>query len=294
MADTTFTNGVTLTDAAWFQDLNDLFYTRLGSAATKVGIFDAVSVHGADIASAATLNLDAATGDLVDVTGTTSITAITLTEGRSRSVRFTGALTLTNGASLVLPSGANITTAAGDFAIFRGYATGVVRCAAYTKASGASVVVSDSIVQVVEATPVTSVVTCTTAIPSDDTIPQNTEGDQVITVTITPTSSTNRLRIEFDCGLIGGTGSSGSVVCALFQDTTANALAVYASGYTSTAPLRNARMSYEMAAGTTGATTFKVRCGSSGVTLYVNGDAGGSRLFGGVSAARLRVTEIKV
>lgn len=30
MADTTFTNGVTLTDAGWFNDINDLFYTYLG------------------------------------------------------------------------------------------------------------------------------------------------------------------------------------------------------------------------------------------------------------------------
>lgn len=93
---------------------------------------------GADIASSSTLNLDTATGDLVDVTGTTSITAITLAEGVEKTVRFTGALTLTNGASLVLPGSANITTAAGDFATFRGYASSVVRCVRYSAlASGA-------------------------------------------------------------------------------------------------------------------------------------------------------------
>lgn len=83
--------------------------------------------HGADIASASTINLDTATGDCVDVTGTTGITAVTLSEGREVTVRFTGALTLTHGASLVLPGAANITTVAGDYAIFRGYASGVVR-----------------------------------------------------------------------------------------------------------------------------------------------------------------------
>lgn len=86
---------------------------------------------GSDVASAGTLNLDTATGDLVDVTGTTSITAITLAEGKSATVRFTGSLTLTHGASLVLPGGKNITTVAGDIATFRGYAAGVVRCSAY-------------------------------------------------------------------------------------------------------------------------------------------------------------------
>ena len=99
-----------------------------------------LNVKGADIASAATINLTTATGDVVDVTGTTAITAITLAEGEQRTVRFTGILTLTNGASLVLPGGANITTAAGDFAVFRGYAAGVVRCVSYAKVSGAPVV----------------------------------------------------------------------------------------------------------------------------------------------------------
>lgn len=101
--------------------------------------------RGADIASASTINLTTATGDIVDVTGTTAVTAITLADGEQRTVRFTGALVLTHGASLALPGGANITTAAGDFAVFRGYAGSVVRCVAYTKASGLPVVVPASI-----------------------------------------------------------------------------------------------------------------------------------------------------
>mgnify|MGYP001559098225 CR=1 FL=1 len=91
--------------------------------------------QGSDIASAATLNLDTATGNLVDVTGTVTITAVTLSQGRERTVRFTGILTLTHGASLVLPGAASITTAAGDFAVFRGYASGVVRCVVYVPAA---------------------------------------------------------------------------------------------------------------------------------------------------------------
>jgi hypothetical protein len=96
--------------------------------------------HGADVTATATINLDTTTGDLIDVTGTDAVTAITLAEGRTRTIRFTGILTLTNGASLVLPGGANITTAAGDFAIFRGYAAGVVRCVSYSRLSGQSVI----------------------------------------------------------------------------------------------------------------------------------------------------------
>jgi hypothetical protein len=99
---------------------------------TAYAALDALSIHGADIASAGTINLTTATGHLVDVTGTTTITAITLAEGAQRIVRFTGALTLTHGGSLVLPGGVNITTVAGDMAIFVGYAGGVVRCVSYS------------------------------------------------------------------------------------------------------------------------------------------------------------------
>ncbi len=106
---------------------------NLSDVANAARAYDNLSKHGADIPSAATLNLETATGNLVDVTGTTTITAITLSEGHERTVRFTGALTLTNGASLVLPGGANITTAAGDVAVFRGYAGGVVRCVGYLR-----------------------------------------------------------------------------------------------------------------------------------------------------------------
>ncbi len=96
--------------------------------------------HNADIPSATTLDLSAAAGELVDVTGTTAITAITLADGNVCTVRFTGALTLTNGASLVLPGATDILTVAGDFAIFRGYAAGVVRCVAYQRNDGKALV----------------------------------------------------------------------------------------------------------------------------------------------------------
>ncbi len=112
---------------------------NLADVSNKKTAKDNISIHGSNVASASTIDLEAATGDLVDVTGTTAITAITLNDGHERTVRFTGILTLTNGASLVLPGGANITTAAGDFAIFRGYAAGVVRCVSYHPISGPTI-----------------------------------------------------------------------------------------------------------------------------------------------------------
>lgn len=104
-------------------------YMRASGA--ELSTFDSLVAHGADIASASTINLNSATGAYVDVTGTTTITAITLSDGNIRWVRFTGALTLTHGSSLVLPGAANITTVAGDWALFAGFGSGVVRCIGY-------------------------------------------------------------------------------------------------------------------------------------------------------------------
>lgn len=97
-------------------------------------------LKGSAIASAATLNLSAATGNFVHVTGTNAITAITLYPGAERTVIFDGALTLTSGANLKLPGNANITTAAGDRAIFRGDSSGVVYCISYVHADGTTVI----------------------------------------------------------------------------------------------------------------------------------------------------------
>lgn len=91
---------------------------------------------GADVASASTLTLGD-DGNYFDITGTTTITAIA-TKGAGTVVKlhFDASLTLTHHATdLVLPGGANITTAAGDEAEFVEYATGDWRCTNYQKAS---------------------------------------------------------------------------------------------------------------------------------------------------------------
>lgn len=89
------------------------------------------------VASATTIVLNSTTTNYFNITGTTTITGITLDEGVEVTAKFAGALTLTNGANLINISGANITTAAGDIAVFRGEAAGVVRMIDYVRASGA-------------------------------------------------------------------------------------------------------------------------------------------------------------
>lgn len=93
--------------------------------------------QGADIASAATTNIGAATGNYVNVTGTTTITGLgTVQAGTERTVTFVGILTLThNATSLILPGAANIITAAGDVAQFVSLGSGNWKMTGYQRAS---------------------------------------------------------------------------------------------------------------------------------------------------------------
>ena len=98
---------------------------------------------GSDIASAGTLNLNNCSGDVCDVTGTATVTSVTLAPGRQRVVRFTGIATLSGSSTFILPLAANIiTTAAGDYAVFRGYNSSVVRVEDYQKKDGTAVYVA--------------------------------------------------------------------------------------------------------------------------------------------------------
>lgn len=99
------------------------------------------NAYGTTIASASSIDLGKATGDTVDVSGTTTITALgTATAGIRKDVRFTGAVQLThNGTSLILPGAANITTVANDTAEFVSLGSGNWRCTRYTRMSSAPI-----------------------------------------------------------------------------------------------------------------------------------------------------------
>lgn len=97
---------------------------------------------GADIASASTVDLDAATGNLVHITGTTQITGMTLAAGRSRTVVFDAATPLKHSSALILPGAADMTATAGDSAVFLGEGSGVTRCVAYMRADGTTAVIT--------------------------------------------------------------------------------------------------------------------------------------------------------
>jgi len=142
----------------------------------------------------------------------------------------------------------------------------------------------NTLVQFKYATSTTALDSAST-IPYDDTIPQKTEGFEVITVSITPQKTTNLLKIDFYT-TFDVADVSGNIIstAALFQDDTADALA--ATSNSDTAAFSSyASLVYIMAAGTTSSTTFKIRMGKA------LGNTKTNNLYGGVSTSILRVWE---
>jgi hypothetical protein len=148
-------------------------------------------------------------------------------------------------------------------------------------------------VQQVVSTITGAVATGTTVIPFDDTIPQNTEGDQYMTLAITPKSATSKLVINVVwCG--SHNGGATTLIVALFQDSTANALAVTDNTIGNTNYLTTIPLNYTMTSGTTSATTFKVRVGGNAAGTTTFNGQNGARSFGGVMASSIVITEIGV
>ena len=149
-----------------------------------------------------------------------------------------------------------------------------------------------SVVQVVN-TQTGAYATGSTAIPYDDTIPQNTEGDEYMTLAVTPTSASNKLKITVVVNGAETTNSADAFTVALFQDATAGALAAAAGTNAGILRPYTTTFAHYMTAGTTSATTFKVRAGNNVATPFdFNGY--GARLYGGVCASSITIEEIKV
>lgn len=143
--------------------------------------------------------------------------------------------------------------------------------------------------QIVSATNTSTIDISSSVIPYDNTAPQNTEGTEILTVTITPKSASSKLLIQFSGGFTQ-LNDGRLVTYALFQDSGASAIAVSAVGSGGNATVAIPPLTYVMTSGTTSATTFKVRAGvsSSVGSALING----SGYYNGLMAQTLVVTEI--
>lgn len=249
-------------------------YLSLNSGATEieystvVGTLDGVTISGGDALKTLRVNsgetgfeVGVALGDLAEL-------------DTINNANWSGTdLGISNG-------GTGASTAAGARTALDVYSTAEV---------DAAVAAASTIIQVVN-TQTGATATGTTTIPNDDTIPQITEGDEYFTLAITPTSATNKLIIEVNA-IFSNTGSS-DLIMALFQDATANALAATSHNIGST-QMGNFTIRHIMTAGTTSATTFRIRAGSSGAgTTRLNGS--GTRKFGGIANSSIVITEVAV
>jgi hypothetical protein len=264
--------------------------TAKGSTSDSVA---ALWEQGADVASAGTTSLGE--GGYFNITGTTTITDIdfgTDKAGRKAWVKFAGILTLThNSSTLILPTGANIATAAGDTACFVSEGSDVVRCVAYTRASGAALASSGSSGPPNHAFTNTLVNSSTSAvIPFDSTIPQVGEGTEILSVVLTPTSSSAKVRVE--AILTIGTSAGCWIIAAMFVNGGANAVDVSVTYMGTAGGGVTFGLAYEYTPGTTSAQTFSVRLGkdSGGATLTPN--SFGGQTFGGVAKSSLAATEV--
>ena len=148
------------------------------------------------------------------------------------------------------------------------------------------------IAQVVQAQS-TSVNTTTDQITHDNSIPQNNEGEEMLTLAITPTNASSTLFIFVDF-VIGTAGSGVGSIIALFKDSTANAIE---SKIVNTGQVNNiqadAKFIHKISAGSTSAQTFKVRIGCAGSgTISMNSYNASDTTLGGTMKSSIVIMEV--
>lgn len=137
--------------------------------------------------------------------------------------------------------------------------------------------------------------TGTTTVPLDNTIPQSSEGDQYMSLSITPKSASSTLKITV-VGFFSSSAGGAWLMMSLFKDSETDARAVQMGGMGATGNYATAPfvLIYEMTSGSTSAMTFKVRAGAhTASTTTFNGIAGTSYM-GGALASSITIEEIGV
>lgn len=127
-------------------------------------------------------------------------------------------------------------------------------------------------------------------IPADNTIPQNSEGNEILTASITPSSSSNKILVR--AVFFGSTFSVISTTMAIFRDSIANAIAAVrfvGGGYDTSGVIE-----WLDSPASTSALTYKMRAGPAvSDPLYVNGINTGTQVYNGVGRCTITLQEIK-
>jgi hypothetical protein len=137
-----------------------------------------------------------------------------------------------------------------------------------------------------------AVATGTTLIPRDDTIPQNTEGNEFMTLAITPQDASNILIVNVSAMVAPST--SAYMIGALFVGATSDAISAQLFEVPDSANQgTNLNLTHYLVAGVTTELTFKIRIGLDRAgTATFNGSAG-ARKFGTIPKSSMTIMEIQ-
>ena len=126
-------------------------------------------------------------------------------------------------------------------------------------------------------------------IPIDNTIPQISEGGQIITLAITPTSLSNKLVIEFMTS--ASVDAVAIITMALFRDAIAAALAAGTIVPLNSSVQTAGGLIHTMTVPSLSAQTYRIRMGANGGTTRVNGTSAEQK-YGGRGSTTLVISEI--
>lgn len=127
-------------------------------------------------------------------------------------------------------------------------------------------------------------------IPLDNTIPQNTEGSEIIDIDVTPLFDTTDIVLEFN-GMACAT-TDGVFIISIFMDNEVNAIASTAT-FLASQELKEVRIKAIVPSTDLALRNYSIRVGMGAAnTFRLNGDIT-SGLFGGTNKSTLVVTEVK-
>jgi len=133
----------------------------------------------------------------------------------------------------------------------------------------------------------------TNVVPWDTTIPQITEGTQIFSQSITPSSISNKIRIRCIFAIVRQPSSGNLIAGSIFRNSTSDAIfSAAGNGQSSTSNREPDQLIMEWidSPATTSATTYSIRIGPDQATFYLNGESTGVMIG---MIATLSLEEIK-
>jgi hypothetical protein len=146
----------------------------------------------------------------------------------------------------------------------------------------------------------TSGATSSVNIPVDNTIPQNTEGAEILTCSITPKYTNSILFIESNIFLGESSNVSNGLVMALFRDTNTNAISTsYISSdfansvFGATLTTGFLYLKARDISNTVSPITYRIRVGGGNTNTAVRWNGVASQIFNGTLISYIKISEIQ-